>query len=440
MSAVSRLLGTGTALVLLATGLRAQTLPMPELPAEPPTEAQPTAPAGTPPKQAPARPEPIGPTSPAPPPPWQYELGLGFRWDSNIDFLVPNGPEGFAIVPRGTVARIFRGRRGELRAQANGRWIGYTNQKDLSRGDVDFALQGSYRSSPSTSWQGNVAYAFGHTDSSQVLQDQGVLLQLAKVRTLAGSLGLSHQLGARTALRIGGRIYRTDFGTPEATQAQPSVVLRNGQSVRGTIDLERRLSPRNSAALEYAAEDVTSGQTGRNYLTHFVSLQGTRVLSPRSALLLEAGVSYTADPVRAGLGTTTGFYGGATFRRQVKHSNLTAYVRREVAPAFGIGGSLREVRAGLNAVIPMGRAWELQAAFNHIQPEKPVSGGYYYAGDDALLALSRGVGRNFRISGEAGYRRRGATSTNPSIDAFEAGLFLTLVGPAGGGGARTPAR
>jgi hypothetical protein len=286
-------------------------------------------------------------------------------------------------------------------------------------------VAGTYHPSPHTTWRANASYEPGYSDSSRILLDQGVLLPLVKTRSFAGALGLSRKMGRRTSLRMNGRFYRTDFDSDA-----PGLI--NGESVRGAVTLERQLGGRGTAAIEYAVEDVLSDQTGRSYLTHFGSVQWTRVLSRRSALLLEVGASHTPDAQRAGLERQEGFFGGATFNRRVKRSNITLFVRREVTPAFGIGVSRLELRGGLGATIPMGRHWELRMAASRVQLDTPPAVERAYpSSDDALAALGRRLGRRLELSGEARYRRRGATSATPMIEALQAGLFLTLLTPSG---------
>jgi hypothetical protein len=407
-------------LIGLATALNAQTLPMPVLPPEPAPVPEPM-PAPTAPEQGPPPPaEEIDAAAPRPVRPWEYELGVGGGWDSNIDFLVPNGPGSTAVFPRGGLARVFSSPRGQLRATAAGRWTSYPDQK-LNRYYGDFSLDGEYRSSLSTTWRVNASYDLGYSDSSRILVEQGVLLPVVKTRSLTAVLGLSQKMGAETSLQVEGRFYRTEFDSPG---------LINGESARGTVELVRQLSSRSTAAIDYSFEYTQSDQAGRSYLTHFGSLRWTRVLSPRSALLLEGGASYTPEAARAGLQAKDTFFGGATFNRLVKGSNLMLFLRREVAPAFGIGVSRLEVRAGLSATIPLGRAWELRLVASHVQPDAPQAGQALDAqSDDAFLALDLRLGRRLQLSGAGRYRRRGTLGTIPMIQAVQAGLYLTLVSP-----------
>ena len=48
-------------------------------------------------------------------PPWEYAVAIGFGWDHNLDFVVPDGPSAAALLPRAGLARVFSGRHGVLR-------------------------------------------------------------------------------------------------------------------------------------------------------------------------------------------------------------------------------------------------------------------------------------------------------------------------------------
>lgn len=408
----------GAASVLLAATLSAQTLPVPSPPAEPGPESTPGAPgAPPPPADGSHGATPRGERAR----PWEYEASLGLDWDSNISLQVPGGPSDLAFVPSGMLARVFSGPRGVLRAAAGGHWMGYANEKEFNRGYGELGLEGRYAASTRTTWKGSASYVLGHSDSSEPLLAQGVLLPLVKTRTLTGALSVSHTFGKRTSLRIDGRLYRTEFDAPD---------WFDGGSVRGTIALERQLGPRDTAAIVYSAEHVGADRIDGSYLTHFGSLQYTRVLSPRTAVLLEGGASYTPDRLQAGLDHTRSFFGGASLSRQIKRSSLAAFVRREVAPAFGISLSRLELRAGLNAVLPLGRAWELGMGAIHVSPDRPGQAvGLYAPTDDAAVTLARRLGERLSLSGRAAFRRRGASGALPSVRTFEAGLVLSVASP-----------
>ena len=246
-------------------------------------------------------------------------------------------------------------------------------------------------------------------------------LPLGKSSTLSGEFELSQKTGARTSIRVQGRVLRVGFDDP---------AYIDGRSLRGTFALDRQLGARDGGAVAYGLEATLSAETSDSYVTHYGSLQWTHTLSPRSALLVEAGISHTPDASQVGLSSSQGFFGGATFLRKIGRSSLTAYFRREVAPAFGLGVSRLESRAGLRADVPLGRDWALSTAAYHIQPASPSDAEPLYGpGSDATVALDRRLGRHLTVSGEGRYRRRGEARGIPAISAYQVGLFFTLGTP-----------
>jgi hypothetical protein len=327
-----------------------------------------------------------------------------------------------SLVPQGGIARVFRRPHSDLRATAAGRWNGSRGRTEARRYYADLTLDGRYTPSPATAWTARASYGFGYSDSATVLQEQGVFVPLMKVRSAMGELGVTHRIGARARLLAGGRFHRVDFDSPRFV---------DGDSFRGSVGVERDLGPRTTAGIGYAVEGVRAAATGRPYLTHFASVQWTRALSPRSAVLLETGASYTPDAVRAELESKGGFYGGLSFDRQVKRSMLTLFLRREVTPAFGTGGSRLATRVGLRTTVAMGRDWQLRLSGLHVQPDRSrAADGADAPSDEASAGLGRRFGRRLELSAEARYRR-GATRGLPVMDAFEAGLFVTLLTASG---------
>jgi hypothetical protein len=411
--------------VVLATVASAQTLPVPTLPPEEPPDAP--APGEEPPATDDGGPATSGP------PPWVYMLGVGFGYDSNINFRVADGPSSWALSPRGSLARVFRNPRGELRLVGTGRWYRYYQEQDLNRYDASFGLDGIYRPSLSTTWRAHASYHLGYSDQSAILSDQGVLLPLVKTWTVAGGLGFTRTLGLQTTLRLDGRFHHIKFDQQDADVPG----LANGESLRGTASLRRKLGLRNSASIEYSLEAAlprqspgsVEGAGGQYYLTHFGSLVWDHELSRRDALLLEAGTSYTPEPQQAGLGRRWYFYGGAGYSRGVGRSNLLLFARREVTPAFGLGVSRVMNRFGLRANIPMGRVWTLGASGLFLVPETPegVASAYGTSGD-ASVSLGRRLGRHIAVSTEGRYRYRGARGAFPAMDSYQVGVFLSLVG------------
>jgi hypothetical protein len=221
-------------------------------------------------------------------------------------------------------------------------------------------------------------------------------------------------------------MYRTEFDAPG---------LVDGQSLRATVGLET-VHDRTIPAFEYAVEQVRSAG-GRSYLTHFGAAQWTRLLSPRAALLLQGGASYTPEAARAGLQHDASFFGGAALTRRSRRSSMMLFVRREVTPAFGLGSSRLEWRGGLEAAVPLGRAWELRVSGTHVAPDSfasdssAVAATAYGPSDDVLTSIGRRLGRRLEVSGEARYRRRGAAGSFPVLQSVQAGVFVTVLSPAG---------
>lgn len=407
--------GPVLALTLLSSAASAQTLPVPSLP---PTGDQSTM------DDAGAAILDTAVATRRPPRGWEYALGVGGGWDSNIDVLVPDGPSSYAVVPKGGLARVISGSRGELRLTGAGRWTGYPDEPERSRYYGDLALDGTYRSSASTIWTTSGSYSLGYSDASRVLWDQGVLLPLARTRSAVAALGVTHRVG-RGSLRVDGIYRRTEFDAG---------TLVDGNSARGTLAAERPLGQRGTLGLSYSLEDVLADNVaGRSYLTHFGSLQWSRVFSHgRAGLLLEAGGSYTPDAARAALERRQSFFGGLSLSRQVKRSNVIVFVRREVTPAFGLGVSRFELRAGVTSIVPLGRAWELRLDGSHVQPETPAGTAQPYPSSDEWYAsLGRRLGGAVEISAETRYRRRGLAGSVLPVEAFQAILNLTLLSPGG---------
>jgi hypothetical protein len=416
--------GAVAGLLLLASALSAQTLPVPVLPPEQP------APTGLDPQAAAAG---ASFTEPVATGQWDYGLGLGVGYDSNIDFRAPGGPSSWAVSPRGNFTRVFRSRQGQLRLGGRGNWIGYQSHESLNRYSADLNLAGDYRSSVNTTWKAGASYEVGYSDSSRVLGEQGVMLPLVRTRGGAANIGVTRALGVQTALQLTGRYYRTMFDQQDVD----TYGLRNGQSMRATAGLERKFGLRNTTVTQYSLEAVDR-EGGETYLTHFGSLQWSHLLTPRSGLLLEAGGSYTPESVQAGLEREAYFFGGASYARQVRQSTVTLVARREVVPAFGFGVSRVQDRFGLAARIPIRRIWSLQLSGMHWMGDSSEATSDYGSRDEASVILTRRLGQHFEVSTEGRYRRRGAAGTQPEMDQLVAGLYLSLVSASGGAGGRAP--
>jgi hypothetical protein len=411
------------AMLVLATAALAQTQPLPSLP-PPVVEPTPTPPPTSPPNQSsskdPALVPPVEDPGPVPQlrPEWDYALALGGRYDTNIDFLIPDGPSGFAIVPRGNVARNFWSDRGLLQVTGSGRWNGYPSQSELNRYYATVGLDGNYNTSPATAWSASGAYSYGYSDGSSIIVQQGVPLPLVKTQEVEANAAWSHKVGLNTTLKAGGRFYRTEFDDP---------ILPTGESLRSTFEYERKFSYTNSGSAVYSFEDVLSDTSGNSYLTHFGSFRWNHVFSARSGMLVETGASYTLESQLAGLQNHWNFFGGASVSRQVGRSSASAFVRREVTPAFGLGVSLLETRFGVSLDSPLGHYWRLLISGSHMQPDSNDVAPY----SDAILALARTLSARLSLSIESRYRRRGAYASGVPIESLQAGVFLTLRPPGG---------
>jgi hypothetical protein len=357
------------------------------------------------------------------PQPWTFALGAGVGYEHNIDFVVPDGPSGTAVTPRGEVSRAFGSDRGQLVAIAGGRLNNFPSQDQETRYYADLSLAGEYQSSARTSWRANAGYSRGNTDTAIILIQQGTALPLVETKSFAGGLELDQLLARRTTLKLAGRFFRTDFQAPG---------FIDGESVRGTLSLDRQFSNRDTGSIVYAIEDVLTNEVGRSYYTHYGSFQWGRFVRPRTAVLLEAGLSYTPDAVAAGQARQENFFGGVSVNHQIRRSQFTAFFRREVSPAFGFGASLLVSRFGLSTAVPMGHDWRMQLQGFITRPDRPADPALAYAGyADTFLSIGRRVSRRVEVTAETRYRHRGEARTLPSMSSFKTGLYVTLISPAG---------
>jgi hypothetical protein len=154
----------------------------------------------------------------------------------NIDFHTRRA-EQLGGLPRGSLARVFRSSRGQLRLGGNGGWVGYPEERDSSRYQANVGVDGAYRPSLNTTWGVNASYGWGYSDQSQILSDQGVLLPLVQTRTAAGGLEVNRKLGARSSLLLAGRIHYTDFDQEDPQAAR----LADGQYERTRVSAQLRL-------------------------------------------------------------------------------------------------------------------------------------------------------------------------------------------------------
>jgi hypothetical protein len=416
---------------LLSTAAAAQTAPFPALPPEPPPAPanSPDAGAGPPdiaPGEDPDANQPLEASDLRAlnrPRPWEYSLGAGVGWNSNVNFDSQTDLAGSsaALSPVGSLMRIFWGPKADLRAGAVAAFVWYPNQ-EIKRHYINLELDGNYRSSPGTSWSIDGTFDVGNSDASRLLTDQGLLLPQVETRTFTSQLSLTQRLGTHSALYVSGRFYNLEF--VDAPLYQP------GRSLRGTIGVDRRLSGGDTASFQYSLEDVLADAAGRTYFTHFASLQWSHLFSPRSGILLEGGSSYTPDAVLAGLETEATFFGGVSYSRRVRQSDIRLYLRREVVPAFGFGVSRAETRAELSGAVPLGKNWRLTLLAHHVQPSVPETSSFGQAPtDQAMLSLGRRMHGKLEISANVRYRRRGPSEGVLPTHEFVGGVFLTLMTP-----------
>jgi hypothetical protein len=400
---------------LAGTG-EAQTLPVPRLPLESGPESAEPAGGSLPVGGGASTSNPIATADEQRP--WEYGLSVGVVRSRNIDLLVPDDTAHTGILPRLDLARILSGPRGQLRISADASWVGYRSEFVRDRFYGSGAMRGGYQVSSTATVEGFFEYGMGYSDTAATLIAQGVPLPLVETRSLRGELGIRQRLGSLTSLLGSGRVYSTSFDGPG---------LVDGKSLRLTMGAERAVAARASLALVYSAEVIRSDSQPDPYLTHFGSLQWSHLLSERTGLLLEAGASYTPDASRADLQNGESFYGGLTVARRLGRSRVTAYIRREVAPAFGLGVSRLETRVGVRADVPAGRRWSLRGGGDYVHPAVPEDAGFASASSaDIVGGVTRRIGRLSALSAEVRYRRRGDIARAGPVSAIEAGIFWSF--------------
>jgi hypothetical protein len=387
----------------------AQTQPLPPLPPQP-------LPAPSPPATQPpgALPLPAPVPAPSPPAPWDFELGMGGVWESNVEF-VADRTEDWLFVPRLHLSRLLWRPRAETRIAVDSAGFVYQEQKNLNRVDAAVGLEGTYELSRHVKWLIGGSYTYGHADTSSVLGEQGVLLPLTRADTITGSTGLAWQTGVRTTFSLGARYYGVQFEDPAYV---------DGQSLRASADLSRRMGPRDSLALVYAFER-TDDQVKRD--THYGSLQYTTTIGRASGLLLEGGLSYTRDATDVELQDPWNYFGGVSVNHSLGRSNLAAFYRYEVLPAFGLGGVRAGHRVGLNATLPFGRFVELGLQGGYFD-EKARGEVQPYRSTDAGATLGFRLAPVVLLSLQGDYRRQRTTGSSPSdVEDVRAGVFLSIV-------------
>lgn len=396
------------AALLVVGTLHAQTLPLPTIP------------------------EPLAPPPAAGDPAWQptrlwdYSLGLAPGYDTNVAFI-EEGTSDFVVIPTGELTRMFADARGQLRVRANGRGFLYQEQTVWNRVDAELSVTANRELSPRTGLRFDVSTQLGHTDGSRILDEQGVLLPLSQTLTVGGTTDLDWKAGARSTVRLGGRFYYTDFTEPE---------LLDSSSARGILSFGRHLSDRSTFYVRY---DVEYSRLSTSFLSHYGSLQWDRVLTSRSGLLLEVGVSYSGGEFTTGIVNPWNGYGGVSFARRMGRSDTVLYARREVVPAFGVGGLWLADRFGLRVSVPLGRLW-LDLDGNHVRRtlsgiplDTASSQNAPTSIEEASVALRKRVGRWYVLGLQARYRRQGPFGVNPAVDGMLGAMTVSISPPGAGG-------
>lgn len=358
---------------------------------------------------------------------WDYALGLGGGWESNLGQLAPEGPSDWAGVMRATIERVVRRPRREVRLRAGGSGYLYAKQTAFNRLDGSLGFDGKVRFSPRANGVLALGFDYGHSDSSNILIDQVVFLPQTRTLGYAADAGLQHRVSRNLTLRAGARAYRMDFPDSEA--------LRDSTSLRMTAGVSRHLGLLDSLSFEYSAErtdriEPITEISSPAVWTHFESAQWAHTLSPHTAFLVEAGVSFTPLSAEAGLDRSWNFFGGASLSHQLRRNSVTAYYRREVLPAFGVGPLHLVNRVGLKANVPVGGAFsivtaatygrEVQTSLTSFDPRSVM---------DVSLRLARSLGWRVLASLEGRYRRQSAPGFFLDVDDYRAGFFVSLVPP-----------
>ena len=386
----------------------AQTLPLPIVP---PPAASPPTPAGSSPEteaitEAPALRL------------WEYMLGASGGYSSNLYFL-PQGPGGTVLAPRAELTRVSRGTAGEGRVAAAVGALAYLAATEQVAFDAALSASGRHQASDRTTFTGEISGGLGHTDDDTLLSEQGVLLPFSRTRFGRAEAGVLLKPGARTTLELRGRAYYDDFVSPE---------LVDGRSLRGSLNLGRRLGERSDLSAEYSVELARSEAS---YTTQFASLQLGRRLSGRTSILIEGGASY-AGAAGSDRQPTWDFYGGASLARVSGPSSVVVYARREVIPAFGIGGVGLTDRVGLRASSRIGPTWDLSAEAAYFR-RASQDGGDQSDSEEARVALRKTVGPRFELGSELQYRRNTEGPGQRPIEQFRAQLTVAVLSPHTGG-------
>ncbi len=124
-------------------------------------------------------------------PPWDYSLGIGAWWQSNVAFDSSKVPSDLSASARAMVSRRFEGSQSHLTVTLGGSGYAYPDVSQYNRLDGDAVLDGLWQVSSRTSGSIQGSFFYGHTDNAKILTDQGVLLPLARTLSYSATAGLS---------------------------------------------------------------------------------------------------------------------------------------------------------------------------------------------------------------------------------------------------------
>ena len=343
---------------------------------------------------------------------WSYFMGLGFGWDENIDASLLSGPSSWGTFLTGSVSYLRYRTNNQIRLSASGSGTAYRDFNVYNRPDASASVDGHWRFSRSVDGSLSAGYRYGHTDNSEWLSRQGLLYGLSAMQTYDGSASLVWRLASRTSLRLDARGVRADF---------QSEGLSASDSARASMGLLREIGKRDSLGLDSAWERTMVPEK-RDSL--YLSLHWRHTLSPRTAMLLEGGTSRTTGAPPSELASDLNFFGGASLSRKIGgKSTIEAAYRREVEPAFGIGGVRLVDRWTLAWSATLGQSWFVGLGATYSNEPQPTSEGAFSSGD-GRASLGRRLGRRFNLSAAGRYRR--SENTGLALrEAYRVGGYLS---------------
>lgn len=308
-------------------------------------------------EEAPLEAQAVGPTST-----WQVLLGLYGTYDTNVDFLSPDGASAAGLSGRASVAHTRRSPRGQFSFTLRGGGVRYWELTEANRFDGSAGFGASYQLSPRATLSFNAGGSYMNTDLSQILIAAGIQLPRSQTLDYGGGFGLDLRPGEQTTLGLSARYDRVDFDAPE---------LFDTEAGNAIFSLSQRLSARSTLSLTYGflrTKDLTGG-----FDSHQAALGWSRTLGKRLTLSLASGAGYAIEPQTEGSPAERWYYyGTAGLSGQIKRSTLSLQLRRSANPAYGLGGNRLSYGAALSAGIPFGRRAHLSLGGVHTWSEDPV--------------------------------------------------------------------